>query len=430
MRTYLAAGLVACLALGACSAENELVAAATATTNTVIGEIDLGSEAVGRVSTTLSDDGPGLDPQHILDQLALIDDGVRTTTTVPASTTTESDQAGQPPATNGSGMRPATTVAANPGQPVGYIGIIGNLGADEQVVAPVASPPVAGPGVYPLTGQAGAVPNRAAVVVKVDNGSAARPQTGLNAADIVVEEEVEGGLTRFAAIFHSQSSIVGPVRSGRTTDIGVLLGLRSPVLLYSGANDTTDALLLARSQIQNRSAARSSGYYRNRSRRAPSNLYTDTAPHWASAGGSTPPAWFTYRSTPTATQGTPHSSFGVAFRGNSVKWEWDGGAWLRSQGGRAHTVASGERVSAANVVVIETERVATGMTDSSGATVPEFPFVGTGKATVFTGGHKVDGVWTKPTLASVATLTTSGGDVITLAPGRTWLELIEGGLLR
>jgi hypothetical protein len=82
-------------------------------------------------------------------------------------------------------------------------------------------------------------------------------------------------------------------------------------------------------------------------------------------------------------------------------------------------------------VVIEVERVATGMTDSSGGAVPEFPYVGTGRATVFTGGKRIEGAWTRPSLNSVATLTHTLGDAIELTPGRTWIQLIEAdsGLL-
>ena len=89
--------------------------------------------------------------------------------------------------------------------------------------------------------------------------------------------------------------------------------------------------------------------------------------------------------------------------------------------------ASGHQVSAANVVVIEADEIPSGMVDSSGANVPEFVFVGTGKATVFTAGRRIDGVWTRPTLRSVATLTTAEGSVIELTPGRTWIELIGAG---
>ena len=72
------------------------------------------------------------------------------------------------------------------------------------------------------------------------------------------------------------------------------------------------------------------------------------------------------------------------------------------------------------------------MVDSSGSTVPEFVFVGTAKATVFTAGQRIEGNWTRPTLASVATLTNANGDVIELTPGRTWVQLIRenAGMLR
>src|SRR2546430_1166289 len=85
------------------------------------------------------------------------------------------------------------------------------------------------PPVYPLTGLVATDPGnlkRPALVVKIDNadgsgsGNVARPQIGLNQADIVYEEMVEGSVTRLAAVFHSMDSDpVGPVRSARTTDV-------------------------------------------------------------------------------------------------------------------------------------------------------------------------------------------------------------------
>jgi hypothetical protein len=64
--------------------------------------------------------------------------------------------------------------------------------------------------------------------------------------------------------------------------------------------------------------------------------------------------------------------------------------------------------------------------------VPEFLYVGTGPATIFTAGRRIDGFWTKPSLTSVATLTTADDQVIELTPGRTWIQLIEqdSGYLR
>jgi hypothetical protein len=67
------------------------------------------------------------------------------------------------------------------------------------------------------------------------------------------------------------------------------------------------------------------------------------------------------------------------------------------------------------------------MVDSSGGPVPEFVFVGSGRATVFTEGTRIEGTWTRPTLRSVATLTRGPGQVIELTPGRTWIQLVESG---
>ena len=346
-------------------------------------------------------------------------------TTSPTTDTAASDSSAT---TAGSGAAPATTVKSSGTYDTAiYQGVLGRLGRNDPVVSPRAPAPAVGPGIMPLTGLPGEVPARPAVIVKVDNGRPARPQTGLNAADIVIEEEVEGGVTRFAAVFHSTSSIVGPVRSARTTDIGIINGFGSPVLLYSGANGVTDALVRAQPTVQNRSASTSSGYWRSSSRRAPSNLYSDTAPHWATASAGPPPAQFSYRSSDEPVGGVEDLSLTVAYRASSAGWSWVGTHWVRTQGGAAHMTAGSGQISATNVVVIEAEEVATGMVDSTGATVPEFVFVGEGKATVFTGGKRVEGVWNRPTLASAPTLTTPDGTVIKLAPGRTWIELIRAG---
>ena len=289
------------------------------------------------------------------------------------------------------------------------------------------SPPRPVDGVLSLTGLPGTVPDRPAAVVKIDNGSAADPHIGLNAADLVIEEEVEGGVTRFAAVFHSTSSIVGPVRSGRTTDVALISGLGTPLLLYSGANAITQGILLDQAAIELRGEGWSSGFWRDRSRRAPSNLFTDTAPHWASATGAPPPPQFHYRDPGSSAEGVAVEEVSVAYPSSVARWVWDGSAWRRWQRGAEHRLVDGEQVSAANVVVIEAEEVDTGMVDAGGGAVPEFVFVGTGRATVFTDGRRIEGTWTRPTLASVATLTVGPGRPIELTPGRTWVQLVEAG---
>ncbi len=347
---------------------------------------------------------------------------------VPTATTAAA--AGRTVPTSGA-RGPATTGPAAP-SPIDpdavYKGLVGRLGLDDPVATPVAPAPVAAPGTEPLTGLPGTVPDRPAAVVKIDNSPKARPQVGLEQADIVVEEEVEGGVTRLAAVFHSQGGVVGPVRSGRTTDIPVLDGLGAPLLVYSGANQVTDALLLRQPAVQNRSAERTSGYWRERSRKAPSNLFTDLGAQWASATGGPPPAQFAYRAPGQApVGGQPTASFSVTYRANRVSWAWNGELWARSQGGAPHVVAAGGQLAVANVVVVETAKMDTGMVDTSGARVPELVFVGAGPATVFTGGQRIAATWTRPTLRSAVTLTAADGSVVALTPGRTWVEVVEAG---
>lgn len=309
-----------------------------------------------------------------------------------------------------------------------YRGFLGTLGPDDFVGPAAPAPaPVAAPNTAPLTGWwLESVPQREAVVVKIDNSSAARPQVGLNTADIVIEEEVEGGITRFAAIFHSNATVVGPVRSGRTTDISFLTALGSPSLVYSGANEVFDALLLRQPTVANFSAARTGGYWRDRSRRAPSNLFADTTDF--GRAGTPPPAQFAYRPAETQAPWPAASTINIDFGRTTAGWSWDAATngWVRTQNGKAHTTDNG-RVSATNIVVAYTEELDTGLVDSSGGMVPEFVFVGTGKVVVFAGGHVIEGTWTRPTLRSPAILTDPSGQVIELNPGRTWIEVVTDG---
>jgi len=109
----------------------------------------------------------------------------------------------------------------------------------------------------PLTGQPvvdEAIAVRPAIAAKIDNHPGARPQTGLNEADIVYEENVEKW-TRFAVVFHSQGADpVGPIRSGRSQDINILTSLNRPLFLWSGGNAAVTSLI-QKSELINMSAS-------------------------------------------------------------------------------------------------------------------------------------------------------------------------------
>ncbi|MDX1378689.1 MAG: DUF3048 domain-containing protein, partial [Anaerolineales bacterium] len=86
--------------------------------------------------------------------------------------------------------------------------------------APTSAVPVV---INPLTGLPAPNPdllNRHPMAIKVTNYPRyTRPQSGLSLADQVFEYYIEGGLTRFTAVFYgNDSEWVGPVRSGRFFD--------------------------------------------------------------------------------------------------------------------------------------------------------------------------------------------------------------------
>lgn len=118
---------------------------------------------------------------------------------------------------------------------------------------------------------------RPVLAVKIDNARAARPQSGLDRADVVVTELVEGGLTRFLALYQSaDAGVVGPVRSGRDLD-ALLLPAFHPLLAMSGAAGPTQAVLDA-AGLPSFSEHRDPGAFsRSPARRAPHNFYADTA---------------------------------------------------------------------------------------------------------------------------------------------------------
>ena len=295
------------------------------------------------------------------------------------------------------------------------------------------------PAVYPLTGlpapSAKQVGNPA-VVVKIDNVSVARPQTGIQVADIVYDAEVEGGLSRLAAIFQSNyPAQVGPVRSGRLTDEGVADDLNHPVLAFAGTNAIFMPMLMAQPVTVVTENNHPEQYARVGSN-APHNLYANVG---NLAGTSTthtgPTPLFTYLAAGHKFWGAgaaAASNVSFSFPAASVGWAWSAatGKWNRTQDGTPDVVASGQQISATNVVIYDVSYITSGMATGEGvapAPIPEGILTGTGTVWVFSGGRFVKGTWKRASLTSTATYTDSSGAPIALAPGNTWVELAPAG---
>ena len=317
-----------------------------------------------------------------------------------------------------------------------YTGVLGQVTNERVVVAPAALPPApAAPGVAPLTGLELAdatVAERPAIVVKLDNTSRGRPQEALSQADLVYEEMIEGGVTRLAAVFHTNAPELGPIRSGRTTDIALLGSLGRPIFSWSGANKVHAALLRER-DIVDLGAQTRREYFRAGDRPGTYDLMVQAAAlHDVAAGlgeTGTPPPHFEYRNElvtlpPSA---VPAEGVDVTFPSAAASWAWNGTGWARTQNGTEHVDADGVPIVAANVIVVEVPDVPTGSIDTAGSTVREQVFLGSGDAWVFTDGHLVQAQWTKPSIGSVPTYTTPDGIPVALVPGVTWVELVPPG---
>lgn len=289
----------------------------------------------------------------------------------------------------------------------------------------------------PLTGlpMPAALAKRPLLIVKVDNDAAGRPQAGLNEADVVAEQMVEGGITRFAALYHSTDAEVGPVRSARSTDVNFATSFNRPLVAYSGAASVFQVLLRRSVFIDVGVDALPDAYTRKPGYRAPSNLFTTTSALYAGAkfDGATPVALWRHRAAGAVVEGgTAVGRVDVVFGGPSatkVTWEWDAAtsSWLRTQAGAPHEDAAKKRISAANVVVHFATYKDSAVRDRSGAAAPEAQLVGKGDAWFFVDGKIVKGTWEKQSLTKPTEYKDDKGQPVVLAPGRTWIELAPPG---
>lgn len=283
---------------------------------------------------------------------------------------------------------------------------------------------------YPLTGvPTSVVPARPAVAVKIDNYERARPQSGLNQADIVYEEIVEGGITRFVALYHSREApTVGPVRSGRTSDFDLVLNLNWPLFASSGGNRNVLAQLADRPIIDVTENAEPQLYWRDSQRLAPHNLYTATPAIWSLdlEPRNTPPQLFSYRDDePLPASAEPVKAVDVTLGSTAVTYTWSEllQGWLRSTDGVIHTDAEGQPVAPANVIV----QFADYVPSSADPRSPELRSIGSGEAWVLTDGQIVPSRWMRVGGTSRTTYRDLAGNEVRLTPGTTWVSFPEPG---
>ncbi|MGQ0804073.1 MAG: DUF3048 domain-containing protein [Actinomycetota bacterium] len=313
---------------------------------------------------------------------------------------------------------------------VAGVGACGGGDDKEEVKKKKKEPPestttTAPPPIAPLTGlpdPSGASLTRPALTVKIENSPDSRPQAGLDLADIVYEEVVEGAITRFAVIFNSTvPDVVGPIRSVRDMDPNIVWPIGG-VFAYSGGAPGPSAHIRDAPVNPVDESATGTAMFRDRGKAAPHNLFGYGQALFDRGGQPVPPPpLFTYLA-PGETWAAPEpvASFRVGFtRGYDPTYTWDAafGRWRRSYGLTPFMTASGAQVAPANVVVqfIEYPGYSDGKT------------VGEGDVWVFSGGQLTRGRWIRPAPEQPAQFVDAAGNPIKLVPGPTWVELLPIG---
>ena len=272
---------------------------------------------------------------------------------------------------------------------------------------------------------------RPAVAVKIENAAIAYPLSGLEDAEIVYEEPVEGGLTRFMAIYHcTDSAKVGPVRSARMVDPAIM----SPytrILAAAGGNETVlDALEKEDVVLIDEKGAGDAMTRIPRDGLPPEHtLYGNVSDLRAEGATSfdSPPAAELFEFGSFDAKARDVRSVTLDFSSHvSVRYEWNGQEWLRFDNGERFETEDGDQVKVDNVIIEEhTVNLSETLRDSLGTPSPEIEDVtGSGRAILLRDKLAIEGKWIRKSEDDPVRFETSSGDEMVLHEGTTWIELL------
>ena len=290
------------------------------------------------------------------------------------------------------------------------------------------------PQICPLTGvpsPRGNVPQRPALAMKVDNAPPARPQSGLNSADLVFEEPVEGGLTRLVAVFQCKSSnLVGPLRSARQPDVGIINMLSDPIFVHVGGIDPVLSLIQSANTKDDDLNSDVTTIIHPPGRNAPYDTYVSTSSQWSKHSDATPPSpVFTFSSD--LPNGTSISSMQVPFSNSSDNvWSWNShtSSWNLSVDGTPLDDGINP-VAVANVVVLAVQTSEGPWIENNlGAHEVEVDSTSGGAARILRNGVSITGSWQRSSESQPIQLTDNAGKPILLAPGETWIEMLPSSI--
>ncbi|MFE7035913.1 DUF3048 domain-containing protein [Streptomyces sp. NPDC057621] len=261
------------------------------------------------------------------------------------------------------------------------------------------------------------------LVVKIDNVPGARPQTGLDAADVVYAEQVEGGLSRLMAVYATRlPKAIGPVRSARESDLELLRQFHKPTLAFSGAQKKLLPLIDSAPLQTALPEEKTSAYYRGTDKPQPHNLYLRPQRLLTGTPGADAlTTGFRYGAAPAG--GTAESARTVRFPQARFTFDWsrDQRRWLVSMDGTPTVTTGGKRVAASTVVVQYVNIRKSRYHDYLGNVTPYTETVGSGTAKVLRDGKAFDAAWARPLAAGGTEFTTPSGAPMNFAKGQVWV---------
>jgi len=281
--------------------------------------------------------------------------------------------------------------------------------------------------------------DRKVLAVVVENHPDARPQSGLNDADIVFETLVEGGITRFVGIFQSKTpEVVGPVRSVRKYFLDFIAGFGDPLFMHIGGavSDNPEANALA---VLSQRSVKSLGLlngtsWRVSDRFAPHNAYSsvvqlrETAKDMGWTGSPSLETW-KYKDPVSNVENVTAPTINVnwgSWGSNSwsVTWKFDSATnrYFRFHQNEAHIDAvTRDQLTARNVIIMYTPQALA----NDGTSRIVVDAIGTGKALIFRDGTVIEGQWSKDTFTDAYTFEDAQSNAIPLNRGNSWLMVVS-----
>lgn len=276
--------------------------------------------------------------------------------------------------------------------------------------------------------------NKQILAVKIDDTNAAHPQIGVESADVVYVEQVEGGLTRLAAIYTSKlPPLIGPIRSARISDIELLAQFGRVGFAYSGAQSKMRPVI-ASANLENLSAERNppSIYGKDPNRPGPVDmiLKPDLLLERANANPkirieTATASVFPFGEAPKGETNTAIAKVKWPSAKYELRWDSTNEKWLIYFNEKPNIAASGEHLYADTAIIQIVSITPSIYGDKFGEITPFSKTTGSGKAVMLRDGFSYQISWQRNLETDVTTWMSEDGGVANFKPGRTWIFLTD-----